>query len=302
MLKLTLESRAENDFQHLFTAHSNTELHNVARKSYRVNFPGGNGYQLAGIVDRPAPPSDSSPQDTLIVVFSHCFTCNKDLKAIVRISRALSEQGITVLRYDMTGLGGSSGDFARTNFTTNQADLAAAIRFAEKELGSVTALMGHSFGGAVSLAHAGNPADSPATELKAVVTLAAPSDTRHLADLLARRDPDIEKLGRGSVTIGGINWEIEQQMLADFRTHDLPAMIPDIKAATLLFHSPNDETVNFDHALRIMGLMQNAPGTPNVPSLIALQNADHLLVKNPSDLQFVADTTAAFLQRYAKPA
>ena len=135
----------------------------------------------------------------------------------------------------------------------------------------------------------------------AVVTLAAPSDTRHLADLLARRDPDIEKLGRGRVTIGGINWEIEQQMLADFRAHDLPATIPDIKAATLLFHSPNDETVSFDHALRIMGLMQNTPVTPNVPSLIALQNADHLLVKNPADLQFVADTTAAFLNRYAKP-
>ncbi len=270
----------------------------MARKSYRVNFPGGNDYQLAGIIDRP---DTTCPQSTPIVVFSHCFTCNKDLKAIVRISRALSEHGIAVLRYDMTGLGGSDGDFAKTNFSTNQADLSAAIRFTETELGPVTALMGHSFGGALSLAHAGQPSEIASDSLKAVITLAAPSDTSHLAQLLSRRDPAIEKMGRGSVTIGGIRWEIEKQMLTDFRGHDLPAMIPGIKAATLLFHSPEDETVSFDHALRIMGLIQNAPGTPQVPSLISLRNADHLLAKAPEDLQFVADTAAAFLHRYARP-
>jgi putative redox protein len=275
----------------------------VARTSYRVNFPGGNGYQLAGIVDRPDGQNadGQNAESTPIVVFSHCFTCNKDLKAIVRISRALSEHGIAVLRYDMTGLGGSGGEFAKTNFTTNQADLSAAIRFAETELGPVTALMGHSFGGAVSLAHAGQSTELDSESLKAVITLAAPSDTRHLAELLSRRDPEIEKVGRGSVTIGGIRWEIEKQMLADFRGHDLPALIPGIKAATLLFHSPDDETVNFDHALRIMGLIQNAPGTPQIPSLIALRNADHLLIKSPEDLQFVADSAAAFLHRYASP-
>ncbi|MAI31368.1 MAG: alpha/beta hydrolase [Rhodopirellula sp.] len=272
----------------------------MVRKSYRVNFPGGNGYRLAGIVDRPDPNQrDGREQQTPIVVFSHCFTCNKDLKAIVRISRALSEHGIAVLRYDMTGLGGSDGDFSKTNFTTNQADLSAAIRFAEIELGPVTSLMGHSFGGAVSLAHAGQ---APATEeLKAVITLAAPSDTKHLAELLSQRDPEIEKLGRGSVTIGGVRWEIEKQMLADFRAHDLPSLIPGISAATLLFHSPQDETVNFDHALRIMGLIQNSPGSPQIPSLIALPNADHLLIKAPEDLKFVADAAAAFLHRYASP-
>lgn len=275
----------------------------MARKSYRVNFTGGNGYQLAGIVDRPDQhQAGSTPRPAPTVVFSHCFTCNKDLKAIVRISRSLSEHGIAVLRYDMTGLGGSEGDFAKTNFTTNQADLSAAISFAEAELGPVTALMGHSFGGAVSLAHAGQTPDNGSDHLKAIVTLAAPSDTQHLAELLARRDPDIENLGKGKVTIGGISWEIEKQMLADFRSHNLPSMIPAIKAATLLFHSPDDETVSFDHALRIMGLIQNAPGLTHAPSLIALQNADHLFVKDPGDLQFIADVAAAFLHRYAKPA
>ena len=76
-------------------------------------------------------------------------------------------------------------------------------------------------------------------------------------------------------------------------------MISGIKAATLLFHSPTDETVSFDHALRIMGLIQNAPHNDRFPNLIAVHGADHLLVNASEDLPYIADTTAAFLHRYA---
>ncbi len=196
------------------------------RRSYRVKFPGGTqtagrANQLAGIVDRPAELPDAP-----VAVFSHCFTCNKDLKAIVRISRALAASGIAVLRYDMTGLGGSQGDFSQTNFSTNLADLNAAIRFAEKELGSVAALIGHSFGGAVSLA----AASSSHAGISAIVSLAAPSDTQHLATLLMRLNPTIQRHGVGDVEIGGRRWRIAEQMLDDFRWHDLTGMIPTLRA------------------------------------------------------------------------
>ncbi len=196
------------------------------RRSYRVKFPGGTRTggrvnQLAGIVDRPAEVA-AAP----VAVFSHCFTCNKDLKVIVRISRALAAAGIAVLRYDMTGLGGSEGHFSKTNFSTNLADLEAAMRFAERELGHVTALIGHSFGGAATLAAASNHAN----ETSAVVTLAAPSDTQHLAELLSRIDPRIEREGVGEVEIGGRRYQVNQQMLSDFRSHELTAMIPKVRA------------------------------------------------------------------------
>ncbi len=261
------------------------------RKSYRVKFPGGCGFDLAGIVDQP----QADPGSTAVAVFSHCFTCNKDLKAIVRISHALAARGIAVLRYDMTGLGGSDGDFSQTNFTTNLADARAAIRFAGQELGEVTALVGHSFGGAASLAIAGaEEIDS----LTAVVTLAAPSDTQHLASLLAKMDPMIEQQGTGTVRIGGRQWPIRQQMLADFRRHDLPSMVSRIRTPTLLMHSPSDKTVGFDHALRIMGLIQSAPDSSTSVSLIALDQADHLLADTVADIEFVAATSAAFIRRY----
>ncbi len=263
----------------------------MARKSYRVQFPGGSGFPLAGIVDRPDD-VDSFP----VAVLSHCFTCNKDLKAIVRISRGLAELGIGVLRFDMTGLGGSHGDFSRTNFTTNLADLESAIRFAGNELGPVSALIGHSFGGAVSLAFAGS---GKSAKQPVVVTIAAPSDTSHLAVLLAKMDPEIERSGSGHVTIGGIDWKIDRQMLDDFRSHDLPAAIAKIASPVLLFHSPVDETLSFDHAIRIMGLIQNSLTNSAPASLISLHGADHLLANQQADIDLVVSITAAFIVRFA---
>lgn len=259
----------------------------MRRRSYRVSFPGGSGFELAGIVD------ESSSDDAPVAVFSHCFTCNKDLKAIVRISRALADHGITVLRYDMTGLGGSQGDFSRTNFTTNLADLGEAIAFAETNLGSVSSLIGHSFGGVASLATA-----AKRSELGSVVTLAAPSDTQHLATLLERMDPRIASEGIGQVTIGGREYSIRNEMLDDFRGHDVPKQLATVQTPTLLLHSPVDETVGFDHALRIMGLIKGSSAAETAVSLVSIAEADHLLSNNADDLEFVAQVAAAFIHRH----
>ncbi|TWU18398.1 alpha/beta hydrolase family protein [Allorhodopirellula heiligendammensis] len=280
------------------------------RRSYRVDFLGGANFQLAGIVDQPTLAGESGEPSAAVsgpvAVFSHCFTCNKDLKAITRISRRLAECGIAVLRFDMTGLGGSEGDFSNTNFSTNMADLAAAVRFATETLGPVTALIGHSFGGAASLATAaGMPFNDDAelsTELRkrlaAVISIAAPSDTQHLADLLLRMNPEIQSNGRGDVTIGGLTWSIRREMLDDFRSHRLADYLNRIRSRVLAFHSPVDQTLGYDHALRIASLIEDEQGLPRC-SLLTLSDADHLLVNNPADAQYVADMSAAFLRRYA---
>ena len=264
----------------------------MARKSYRVSFPSGNGQErLTGIIDRPDD-SESHP----VLVFSHCFTCNKDLKSTVRIARALAELGVAVLRFDMTGLGGSSGDFSETNFSTNCDDLKAAIRFAHQELGAVTGLMGHSFGGAASLALAGDwPAEF--APLRALITLAAPSDTVHLANLLAKMDPTIESDGVGEVSIGGFQWQIRRATLEDFRQHELTNAITKIQCPTMVIHSAADTTVSFDHAIRIVGLIQSSPAKSAV-SLMSLYEADHL-VSNADDITHIANCVASFLVRYA---
>lgn len=280
------------------------------RRSRRLDFRGGNGHSLAAIIDQP-----EGIVDTPTIVFSHCFTCNKDLKAIVRLSRYLAERGYTVLRYDMTGLGNSAGRFAETNFRTNLADLYAAAKFAADEVGSPQFLIGHSLGGAASLAAA---ADWPheLQPLRGVATLAAPSDTRHLAELLIRMDSRVQSEGRGEVTIGGRRWETTTQLIEDLRLFDLPSRIARINLPVLLFHSPQDETVGFDHALRILSwiggerpgsmLTSGHSSTPSTPqtsptaSLVTLPGSDHLLTSDPRDLDYVGNLLATWFWRHGK--
>lgn len=263
------------------------------RRSLRVAFVGSEGRTLSGILDQPI----DEPKG--LAIFSHCFTCSKDLKAIVRISRRLAEHGWGVLRYDFAGLGSSEGEFASTNFTTNRADLLAAARFLAEHHMAPKLLIGHSFGGAASLSVAGE-----IPSVLGVVAVAAPSDTQHLADLLVRMDRRIETDGEGVVTIGGIQHRILRQMIDDFRRQDLPRTISQLTKPVLVFHSPDDETLGFDHALRIFSwVMQRSDALPESPgaSLIALPGADHLLLKNPADLRMVSDAIHVWLTRLTTP-
>lgn len=262
---------------------------NELRRSQRVHFEGGNGFQLSGIIDEPV----SAP--LAWVLFTHCFTCTKDIKLIVRISRGLAERGFAVLRYDLTGLGHSHGDFSKTNFTTNQADLLSAVEYLSQSHRPPEFLIGHSFGGAVSLSVA-----QQIPCVRGVASLAAPSDTHHLASLLQRMNSEIVDVGHGEVTIGGVSHRIERQMLENFRQTQLPEIVGQLIKPVLLVHSPEDETLEYAHVLRLYQLLtQRSPdGPPPAPTtLVCLAEADHLFTKNLSDLTFIADLVSAWFRR-----
>jgi alpha/beta superfamily hydrolase len=260
------------------------------RQSQRVYFAGHSGAILAGIVDLP----ESEPRDYLI--FAHCFTCTKDIKAVVRISRSLAQHGFGVLRFDFTGLGDSQGDFSSTNFSTTREDLRAAIAFMTEHFRTPVALLGLSLGGAACMSIA-----QEYPELAGIVTLAAPSDTQHLANLLLRMDPNITSHGVGEVEIGGRRYVIKQQMIDDLLSFDLPALIQTIKKPMLVFHSPNDRTVSIDQAYRIEQLTRTADfsleSTRRGTSFISLPGSDHLLIENPADIPYVAALTHTWLHR-----
>ena len=85
-------------------------------RSEKITFAGSQGEPLAARLDLP----DGAVRAGAL--FAHCFTCSKDTLAAARIAGALAEKGIAVLRFDFTGLGGSGGDFANTDFSSNIAD------------------------------------------------------------------------------------------------------------------------------------------------------------------------------------
>src|SRR2546426_12570874 len=120
----------------------------MVQQPQSVSFPGASGATLAARLEAPA------ERPRAYALFAHCFTCSKDSKAATVISAALAERGVAVLRFDFTGLGGSEGEFANTNFSSNVADLVAAADHLRKSYRAPEIMIGHSLGGTPALAAA----------------------------------------------------------------------------------------------------------------------------------------------------
>jgi putative redox protein len=247
----------------------------------RVKFRGGSGFELAARVELPV------GRPRAHALFAHCFTCSKDLKAARRISMALAERGIAVMRFDFTGIGESEGDFVETDFSSNVGDLVAAADFMREHYGPPRILIGHSLGGAAVLSAAARIPDSVA-----VATIAAPSDTSHLGDRLIRLAPELDRRGEAEVNLGGRRFRVRRELVDDLHENELEPAIAALGRALLVMHSPSDEAIGIDNAWRIF----EAAGHPK--SFVALEGADHLLLRNERDARYAAEVLAAWADRY----
>ena len=161
-------------------------------ETIKVEFEGASGLMLAAALEKPAGAVRA------YVLFAHCFTCSKDIKAARIISRALRAHGFAVLRFDFTGLGSSQGDFANTNFSSNIEDLAKAAAFLERDYEAPRLLVGHSLGGAAVLAAAPQIAS-----VQAVATIGAPAHADHVVAQFADRAARDPPKGRCGGVLGG---------------------------------------------------------------------------------------------------
>lgn len=258
----------------------------MPRTTRHLRFPGASGHELAARLELPEGVEEGGAGATF-AIFAHCFTCTKDLKSVVRISRGLAERGIAVLRFDFTGLGDSGGEFEETDFTSNLADLLAAAEYLRSRYAAPRLLIGHSLGGAAVLAAARH-----IEEVRGVVTIAAPSETEHLTRALLSRAPELARGEGAEVEIGGGRYRIEQALLADLAEHDLEEHIRDLGLPLLVLHSPTDKTVDIGHARRIFQAARHPK------SFVALDGADHILSDRPEDSVFVSELIAAWSDRY----
>lgn len=246
----------------------------------RTEFPGADGQKLAARFDAP----DGAMR--AVALFAHCFTCGKDIFAASRIAQALTEHGIAVLRFDFTGLGASEGEFANTNFSSNLADLVAAANYLRGAHRAPSILIGHSLGGAAVLAAA---SDIP--EVRALVTIGAPSDPSHVTGLFRDHLERIQADGEAEVQLAGRPFRIKRQFLIDAEEQKLSGKIAQLKRALLVMHSPRDTTVDISNALHIFTAARHPK------SFVSLDDADHLLTRK-SDAVYVANLIAAWSERY----
>ena len=247
----------------------------------KVSFLNNENIELTGRLELP---ENQHPHN--FAIFAHCFTCNKNLSAVKNISRALTSQGFGVLRFDFTGLGESHGDFENTNFSGNVEDLISASQFLEKNHMAPTLLIGHSLGGSAVI-FAASQLDS----IKAIATIGAPSNPKHVKHLLHNSVEEIEANGIANVNIGGRPFTIKKQFLDDIETKSLPEVANNLRKALLVTHSPQDTTVGIENAEEIYVAARHPK------SFVSIDGADHLLMRK-EDSSYVGLVIANWAKRY----
>ena len=247
----------------------------------KVSFTNAEGQQLVGRLELPV---DQHPHN--YAIFAHCFTCNKNLSAVKNITRELTANGFGVLRFDFTGLGESEGDFENTNFSGNVEDLISASTYLKENFTAPTLLIGHSLGGAAVIFAA-----SKIESVKAVATIGAPSNPKHVQHLIQNSVEEIKATGKANVNIGGRAFTIKKQFLDDIETKSLPKVARNLRKALLVMHSPQDTTVGIENAEEIYVAARHPK------SFVTLDGADHLLMKKEDSI-YVGSVISNWAKRY----
>ncbi len=252
----------------------------MAKQRLKLVIPGSHGLNIAAVLETP----ELEPK--AYVLYAHCFTCGKDNMAASRVSRGMVAQGFAVMRLDFTGIGASDGEFADSNFSSNVQDLKHCSDYLREHYQAPSILIGHSFGGAAVLAAAGD-----IEEVAGVVTIAAPSNPRHVCKQFIDDIDTIETQGEALVSLSGRPFTIKKQFLDDLALQNQDEKIKKLKKPLLIFHSPVDQTVLIKEAEHIYNTAMHPK------SFVSLDSADHLLTK-AKDAQYVSASIAAWVSLY----
>ena len=247
----------------------------------KIQFLNSRGLLLSGSLELP---THSEPK--AYAIFSHCFTCNKNLINVKFISESLSEIGIATLRYDFTGLGESEGDFSKTDIGTNIDDLIHAARFLEENYEAPKLLVGHSLGGAASILGA-----SEIPSVKAVTVIGSPASLDHIRRVFTDKMDEIMTTGSAMVNVAGREMEIGKSLVEDLDRYSVKRALNNLHLPILVMHSPEDDMVNIDNATNIF-MSAHHP-----KSFIALDGINHL-IKNVGDAQYIGNLIGAWANRY----
>lgn len=248
--------------------------------SRKINFKGTLGHEIEAMVDEPIAEAWG------IGVFAPCFTCTKDFLAAARLCKALAHEGLAMLRLDFTGQGASKGTFAETNFSTNVGDLLKAISFLTEQGHAPSLLVGHSLGGTAALVAA---AQSPS--IKAVVTLNSPAAPLHVVRHFKDKEDELIWKGEINIQVAGKPYSLQRHFLEDLVTYDMSGILNSMKAALLIMHTPQDDTVLIQNASELFSKAHHPK------SFISLEGSGHLLTPR-QDALYISKLIAAWVGRY----
>jgi putative redox protein len=250
----------------------------VPTESLRI--PAAAGHTLAATLELP----DGEPLGA--AVFAHCFTCTRQSRAAVAVSRELAEKGIACVRFDFSGLGDSEGDFGADSLPADVADVIAVTTWTVERFGPGVLLVGHSLGGAAVLVATGR-----LDTVSAVATIGAPASVEHVLKQIDGDLAAIERDGSGTATIAGRPFTLTRHFVHNLRGVDLASKVGELDRPLMIMHSPTDQLVGIDNASRLFAAAKHPK------SFVSLAGADHLLL-DERDADFAAAVIAAWAGRY----
>ncbi len=258
----------------------------MSRTSIKYKFDNGRGQKLAGIIDMPAGTPD------FFGVFGPCFTCPKESHAAAKVCRHMADNGVAMLRIDVTGQGESEGVFATENFTTRVQDIVAASAALARDYQAPKLLVGHSISGTASLA-----AVKSLPEIQAVATIGSPRDPASIIEKFRRQNLITDK-GGDDMEILVINHRVafKKSFIDDMLAQQVAEDTAAIDKKLFVFHAPHDTIVTTDNAQDIYDRAVNADR-----ELIMLDPAaTHLFENRKEDAAYVADTLLDWFRTHLK--
>lgn len=238
-------------------------------------FIDSDGTRLHAKLDRP----EGTEKGPLCILI-HGFTGHMEEDHIKAAQKAMNDAGVSVLRVEMYGHGGSDGEFKDHTLYKWVTNALAAVKYA-KSLDFVTDLYlsGHSQGGLLTMLVGGMCPDdfkallplSPAWMIPEIAregnVLGTSFDPKHIPDM---------------ITSG--SWELSGDYIRVVQTIHVEDEIERFEGPVLIIHGDADETVPFSYAEKAAKLYKNA-------ELVPIHGDDHCFTKHLNEM---ADAVRAF--------
>lgn len=246
-----------------------------------VRFKGATGGTLTGWFH-------TAPAPRGALILAHCFTCSKNLRLYRDLALSLGGAGLSLLRFDFTGVGQSDGSFAETTLRTNIDDLRCAVQEVEARApGLALGMIGHSLGGvAVLLAARELP------QVRALAALAAPCDPHSLEQQLGRAVTEAARSqGVARAVIAGRSVSISRELLDSIHGTGLLERLGELRRPVLFLHGTEDAIVRIGDSERLFA----AAAQPKAFEPIV--GGDHLL-SDAGATEHAARVLSVWFQRH----
>jgi pimeloyl-ACP methyl ester carboxylesterase len=245
-------------------------------------FADRHGHRISAVLDR------SGSATSTGVVLCHGLFGFKDSVTNRALSRLLNERGLTTLRFDFFGHGGSEGTLQDLLLTTLIGQTEAALDVLRAQGIAKAGLLGSSFGGLVALL--------VAARLRSLKALALRCPLADFPELLRQRYGRLavelwRRVGTVPPSIGNVPFH--SRFYDDCLRYDAYKAAAHVSAPTVIVHGGQDELIPLPQVQRIYDSLATEKHLELIPS------ADHRFSRQ-ADFSHMTEHLAGWLVRHVR--